>query len=55
MTLGVPLVNAAYIGNGARFAEHIGMIVCGCTIVISTVFLIQWGWQRLKNRIMRSM
>jgi exosortase K len=47
ITLGVPLVNAAFIGNGARFAEHIAMVVCGCVIVITTVFLIQWGWQRL--------
>ena len=54
MTLGVPLVNAAYIGNGTRFVEHIGMIACGCLIVMTTVFLIQWGWQHLKNRIMRS-
>ena len=49
MTLGVPLVNAAYIGNGTRFVEHIAMIAGGCLIVMTAVFLIQWGWRRLKN------
>ena len=49
ITLGVPLVNAAYLGNSARFAEHLGMVISGCAIVIAAIFLIQWGWQRLKN------
>jgi exosortase K len=51
ITLGVPLVNAAYLGNGARFAEHIGMVVSGCIIVMAAVFLIQWGWRWIKNCI----
>ena len=53
ITLGVPLVNAAYIGNGARFVEHIGMIACGCLIVMTTVFLIQWLWQQFKKYFRR--
>jgi exosortase K len=53
ITLGVPLVNAAYIGNGARFVEHIGMIACGCLIVMTTIFLIQWGWQQVKKYVRR--
>ena len=49
ITLGVPLMNAAYVGNGARFAEHIGTVACGCIIVMAAVFLIQWLWQRVKK------
>jgi exosortase K len=48
ITLGVPLINAAYIGNGARFAEHIGTLAGGCIIVLAAIFLLQWLWQRLK-------
>ncbi len=51
ITLGVPLMNAAYNGHGARFAEHIGPVICGCIIVMAAVFLIQWLWQRLKSLI----
>ena len=50
ITLGVPLVNAAYIGNGTRFVEHIAMIAGGCLIVMTAVFLIQWGWRRFTHR-----
>ena len=54
ITLGVPLMNAAFVGNGARFAEHIGTVAFGCIIVLAAVFLVQWLWQRFKKRIMRS-
>ena len=54
VTLGVPLMNAAFVGNGARFAEHIGTVAGGCIIVMAAVFLLQWLWQRIKNRILRS-
>jgi len=49
ITLGVPLVNAAYRANAVRFAEHCAVVVCGCLIVIAAVFLIQLGWQRIRN------
>ena len=49
ITLGVPLMNAAYIGNATRFAEHIGTVICGCIIVMAAFFLIRWGWQRVKK------
>ncbi len=55
ITLGVPLMNAAFVGNGARFAEHIGTVAVGCVVVMAAVFLVQWLWQRIKNRIVRSM
>ena len=51
ITLGVPLLNAAYIGNGARFAEHIGSVAGGCIMVMTAVFLIRWGWQQAKKYI----
>jgi exosortase K len=51
ITLGVPLMNAAFIGNGARFAEHIGTVAFGCIIVIAAVYLLRWLWQRLKSLI----
>ena len=54
ITLGVPLMNAAFIGNGVRFAEHIGTVAGGCILVMAAVFLLQWLWRRFKKRIMRS-
>ncbi|MDX1709202.1 MAG: exosortase K [Desulfobacterales bacterium] len=54
ITLGVPLMNAAFVGNGARFAEHIGALAGGCIVVVAAIFLLQWLWQRFKKRIMRS-
>jgi exosortase K len=54
ITMGVPLVYTVLRGSGnrARFAEHAAMIFSGCLIVIAAVFLIQWGWQRIKKRMM---
>lgn len=53
ITLGVPLMNAAHIGNGARFAEHVGAVAGGCIIVTAAVFLLQWLWRRVKKYIKR--
>jgi exosortase K len=53
ITLGIPLINAAYSKNGVRFAEHSGMVISGCLMVIAALFLIQLGWQRIKNRMRR--
>ena len=50
ITLGVPLANAAYRGNPARFAEHCAMVVFGCLMVGAAVYLILFGLQRFKNR-----
>jgi hypothetical protein len=50
ITLGVPLLNAAYRGKTARFAEHGAMVVFGCLIVVGAVLLVQFGWRRVKNR-----
>jgi exosortase K len=46
ITLGVPLLNGALRENGTRFAEHSGMVIAGCFVVLATVFLFQLGWQR---------
>ena len=53
ITLGVPLMNAAFVGNGARFAEHIGTVAGGCIVVAAAVFLVQWLWQRIKRSLRR--
>jgi exosortase K len=53
VTLGIPLINAAYSKNGFRFIEHSGMVICGCLMVVAAIFLMQSGWQRIKNRIAR--
>lgn len=50
ITLGVPLLNAAYRGKPVRFAEHGAMVVFGCLIVVGAVLLMQFGWRRVKNR-----
>ena len=47
ITLGVPLLNGALRENRARFAEHSGMVIAGCFVVLATVFLFQIGWQWL--------
>ena len=54
ITLGVPLMNAAFVGNGARFAEHIGSLAFGCIIVLAAVFLLQWLWRGLRNIISKN-
>jgi hypothetical protein len=51
MTLGVPLANAAYRVNPARFAEHCLVVVSGCLIVGVAVSSVKLGWQCLKSRI----
>jgi len=53
ITLGVPLINGAYRSNAVRFAEHGIVVICGCLIVVAALFLIQFGWQRFKNRVKR--
>jgi exosortase K len=53
ITLGIPLANAAYRGNPARFAEHCAMVVFGCLIVVVTVYLMQMGWRWVKGRRIR--
>ena len=53
ITLGVPLINAAYRSNTVRFAEHGIVVIGGCLIVVVAVFLIQFGWQWVKNFITR--
>jgi hypothetical protein len=53
ITLGIPLINAAYSKNGFRFIEHGGMIICGCLMVIAALSLIQSGWQGIKKLITR--
>ncbi|MBW2412347.1 MAG: exosortase K [Deltaproteobacteria bacterium] len=53
ITLGVPLMNAAFVGNGARFAEHIGTVAGGCIVVVAAVFLLQWLWRRVKKYMRR--
>jgi hypothetical protein len=55
ITLGVPLVNTAYRGNPARFAEHGAMVLSGCLIVVAVVYLILFGWNRIKNRVTHCM
>jgi protein-S-isoprenylcysteine O-methyltransferase Ste14 len=50
ITLGVPLLNAAYRGNPMRFAEHGAMVVFGCLIVVGAVLLMHFGWRRVKSR-----
>jgi exosortase K len=53
ITLGIPLINAAYGKNGFRFIEHSGMVICGCLMVVAAIFLIQSGWQGIKKLILR--
>ena len=53
ITLGIPLINAADSKNGIRFAEHSWMVITGCLMVIVALFLIQLGWQWIKNRMRR--
>jgi exosortase K len=53
ITLGIPLVNAAYRGRRIRFAEHSGMVISGCLVVIAAIFFLQMGWQRIGNTIKR--
>jgi len=53
ITLGIPLINAAYSKNGFRFIEHCGMVICGCLMVLTAIFLIQSGWRRIKNCLAR--
>ena len=53
ITLGIPLINAAYRKNGFRFIEHSGMVICGCLTVVAALFLIRSGWRGIKNLIAR--
>ena len=53
VTLGIPLINAAYSKNGFRFIEHSGMVICGCFMVVAAIFLMQSGWQGIKKFISR--
>ena len=53
ITLGIPLINAAYNKDGLRFIEHGGMIIGGCLMVVAAIFLIQTGWQRIKDLVTR--
>ncbi len=53
ITLGIPLANAAYSKNGARFVEHSGMVILGCLMVMAAIFLIQLAWQSIGNWLKR--
>jgi len=48
ITLAIPLLNGAMTRDETRFAEHAGMIICGCLGVLAVIFLIQSGWKRLR-------
>jgi exosortase K len=51
ITIVVPLLNAAYRQNGARFAEHSWMVICGCLMVVAAGFLFQMVWQGFSKPI----
>ena len=53
ISLGIPLINAAYSKNGFRFIEHSAMVIGGCLMVVAALSLIQSGWQEIKKLIMR--
>jgi len=48
-TLAVPSLNGALARDGARFAEHGGMVVSGCLAVLAALLLSQWGWKSIKR------
>jgi exosortase K len=53
ISLGIPLINAAYSKNGLRFIEHGAMVIGGCLMVVAALSLIQSGWQGIKKLITR--
>lgn len=53
VTVAIPLLNGAALGNGIRFVEHGAMVVAGCLIVSVSLLLLQSGWRRLGGRIGR--
>ncbi len=42
VTIGVPLLNAAFRGNVFRFANHCGVVISAGMVVFLLVFLVQW-------------
>jgi exosortase K len=49
VTLAIPLLNGAMAKNGARFAEHGGMVISGCLAVLAVLWLMRWGWKSIKR------
>ncbi|HEU4343864.1 MAG TPA: exosortase K [Candidatus Binatia bacterium] len=49
ITLAVPMLNGAIAREGARFAEHGGMVISGCLAVLAVLSLIQLGWEGIKR------
>jgi hypothetical protein len=53
ITLAVPMLNGAMAREGARFAEHGGMVISGSLGVLAVLLLIQLGWQGIKRLKMK--
>jgi exosortase K len=51
VTVVAPLANGAYRDNGARFAEHIWMVISGCLMVVAAIFLFQLVWHLGDKRV----
>jgi exosortase K len=49
ITLAIPLLNGAIAKDGARFAEHGGMVISGCLVVLAVLWLMQRGWKSIKR------
>lgn len=46
VTIGVPLLNEAYLKGAKRFMEHCGMILFGCLIAFLSIYLLNLAYRR---------
>jgi exosortase K len=53
ITLAIPLLNGAIAQDGARFAEHGGMVIAGCLAVLAILRLMRWRWKKPAPRSYR--
>jgi len=46
LTIGVPLLNEAYLKGAKRFMEHCGMVFFGCLIAFLSIYLLNLAYRR---------
>jgi exosortase K len=51
MTLIVPFLNAAYLGNPSLFREHCGVVLLACGALVGVALFSRWSWRHLLHNV----
>jgi exosortase K len=51
VTVAVPLLNGAALGQAVHFVEHSVTVIGGCLFVWAAVFLMRSGWRRIGDHL----